>query len=105
MRVDMDKDLEELRRKKMDEMLNSNKNGHNILIYRTPTCPYCHMAAEYLRRLGVEFREVDVSRDQAAAIEMIRKSGQMGVPVIDIDGMIIIGFDRLAIDSALSKVR
>lgn len=72
-----------------------------VKIYTTPTCPYCMMAKNYLKRLGVEFEEVNVAENREAAIEMIEKSGQMGVPVIDIDGKIIVGFDREAIDRAL----
>ncbi|MCX8205688.1 MAG: glutathione S-transferase N-terminal domain-containing protein [Candidatus Micrarchaeota archaeon] len=71
-------------------------------VYKTPTCPYCHMAVDYLRSLGVQVEEVDVSRDEAAAMEMVQKSGQMGVPVIEINGHIIIGFNRPAIDAALA---
>jgi len=59
------------------------------------------MAKNYLKKLGVEFEEVNVAEDREAAIEMIEKSGQMGVPVIDIDGQIIVGFDREAINRAL----
>lgn len=73
-----------------------------VRIYTTPTCPYCVMAKNYLKKLGVEFEEVNVAEDRAGLVEMVEKSGQMGVPVIDIDGEIIVGFDRKAIDRALS---
>jgi glutaredoxin-like YruB-family protein len=73
----------------------------NIQIYSTPTCPYCKMAKEYLTSKKIPFTDYDVSADQAKAEEMIKKSSQMGVPVIDIDGKIIIGFDRDAIKTAL----
>lgn len=72
-----------------------------VLIYSTPTCPYCEMAKEYLKKNNVDFESFDVSVDEKAAKEMIEKSHQMGVPVIDIDGMIIVGFDRPSIDKAL----
>jgi len=72
-----------------------------VKIYTTPTCPYCALAKRYLEKLNVEFEEVNVAEDREAAIEMIEKSGQMGVPVIEIDGQIIVGFNKEAIDRAL----
>lgn len=72
-----------------------------VKIYTTPTCPYCAMAKAFLKENGIEFIEVDVASDRAAAIEMIEKSGQMSVPVLDIGGQIIVGFDREAIKKAL----
>ena len=73
----------------------------SVTIYSTPTCPYCKMAKEYMKENNVEYKEVDVAADEKAAEEMIEKSGQMGVPVIDIGGEIIVGFDREAIKKAL----
>lgn len=73
----------------------------NVVIYTTPTCPYCALAKAFLRDHGVSFVEKNVAADRRAADEMIEKSGQMGVPVIDIDGEIIVGFDREAIKRAL----
>lgn len=72
-----------------------------VLIYSTPTCPYCEMAKEYFKKNNVEFENFDVSTDDKAAKEMIEKSHQMGVPVIDIEGTIIVGFDRPTIDKVL----
>jgi glutaredoxin 3 len=72
-----------------------------VTVYSTPTCPYCKMAKEYMKDNNVDFKEVDVAADEKAAEEMIEKSGQMGVPVIDIGGEIIVGFDREAIKKAL----
>lgn len=66
--------------------------NHNVIVYSTPTCPYCVYAKEYFKKNNVEFKDVDVSRDRASAEEMVKKSGQMGVPVIDIDGKILVGF-------------
>jgi len=60
------------------------------------------MAKEYFRSKGIEFEEIDVSRDERAALEMIQKSGQMGVPVIEIDGKIVVGFDKEKIDELLN---
>lgn len=64
------------------------------IIYSTKTCPYCKMAKEFFKSNGIEFEEIDVSEDQEKAKEMFEKSGQMGVPVIDIDGQIVVGFDE-----------
>lgn len=72
-----------------------------VKIYSTPTCPYCAQAKQFFRQNGIEYADIDVSSDQKAAKEMIEKSGQMGVPVIDIDGKIVIGFDREKIKKAL----
>jgi glutaredoxin 3 len=72
-----------------------------ITVYSTPTCPWCRVAKEFLKGKNIPFEEVDVSRDQKAAEAMVRKSGQMGVPVIEIDGTIIVGFDREAIEKKL----
>lgn len=72
-----------------------------ITVYSTPTCPWCMRAKEFLKQNNVSFKDVDVSRDRAGAMEMIEKSGQMGVPVIDINGEIIIGFDRERIKELL----
>ncbi len=73
----------------------------NVIVYSTPTCPYCHKAKEFLQENKVDYKDVDVSSDHDAAQEMIEKSGQMGVPVLDISGTIIIGFDKEAIKKAL----
>ena len=66
----------------------------NVKVYSTPTCPYCKMAEAYLNEKGIAFEHIDVAVNQSAAQEMISKSGQMGVPVIDIDGKIVVGFDK-----------
>jgi glutaredoxin-like YruB-family protein len=72
-----------------------------VKIYSTPTCPYCIRTKQFLRDNNIVFEDMDVSTNQAAAEEMVRKSGQMGVPVLDIDGEIIVGFDKERIKSAL----
>jgi glutaredoxin-like YruB-family protein len=66
----------------------------DVKVYSTPTCPYCHMVKEFLTESGIQFEDIDVSVNQAAAQQMIKKSGQMGVPVLDIDGQIVVGFDK-----------
>jgi glutaredoxin 3 len=73
-----------------------------IKIYSTQSCPYCKMAKEYLTSKGVSFEDVDVAGNQEAADEMVKISGQMGVPVIVIDGEAIVGFDKTKIDSAIA---
>ena len=77
------------------------KKSHNVIVYRTETCPYCHMAEEFFKQNKVKFKSIDVGKDQKAAQEMVKKSGQMGVPVIDVDGKIVIGFDKAALRKAL----
>jgi glutaredoxin-like YruB-family protein len=74
-----------------------------IKVYSTPTCPWCHRVKDFLKEKKIEFEDIDVSEDQEAAKEMFEKSDQMGVPVLDIDGEIIIGFDIDAINKALGK--
>jgi len=64
-----------------------------VKVYSTPTCPFCVKAKEFLKEHNIEFEDIDVSKSQEAAKEMMDKTGQMGVPVLDIDGEIIIGFD------------
>lgn len=73
----------------------------NVTVYSTPTCPWCVKAKEFLKENKVTFEEVNVASDHKAAQDMIEKSGQMGVPVIDIDGTVIIGFDKNAMKKAL----
>ncbi|MCX7589496.1 MAG: glutaredoxin family protein [Patescibacteria group bacterium] len=72
-----------------------------VIIYTTPVCPYCQMAKEFFKENNIQYDEKDVSTDYVAVEEMIKKSGQLGVPVIDIDGQIIIGFDEEGIKQAL----
>ncbi len=75
----------------------------NITVYSTDTCPWCKRAKDYLRGKGVDYKEVNVGVDRNGAMEMVKKSGQQGVPVLDIDGHIIIGFDQGRIDSLISQ--
>ena len=74
-----------------------------VKVYSTPTCPWCVKAKEYFKEKGIKFEDIDVSVDKEIASEMVEKSGQMGVPVIDIDGKIIVGFDKDAIEKELEK--
>jgi len=72
-----------------------------IKIYSTPVCPYCQMAKDFFTDKGLEYEELDVSVDEKARDEMIQKTGQLGVPVIEIDGKFIIGFNREEIERIL----
>lgn len=74
-----------------------------IKVYSTPTCPWCKKLKEHLGEKGVEYEDIDVAGNPEKAQEMIKKSGQMGVPQIEIDGEVIVGFDMEAVDSALAK--
>ncbi len=79
----------------------ADKPQPRVIVFSTPTCSFCNMAKSYFRQKGVQFKDVDVSRDMAAARDMVRRSGQQGVPVIDIGGKIVVGFDRAKIDRYL----
>lgn len=81
--------------------MTESTNQPKVLIFSTPTCSFCNMAKSYFRQKGIKFTDIDVSRDQTAARDMVRRSGQMGVPVIDIGGKIIVGFDRPKINALL----
>ena len=107
-----DSELDEIKMRKLEEMMRKNnekiKSGefnknHKIIIYSTDSCPYCSITKNYLRTKGIKFEDVNVGRDQKRAQEMIQKSGQMGVPVIDFDGEIIVGFNKYKIDVMLNQ--
>lgn len=74
-----------------------------VKIYTTTHCPYCQMAKDFFKKNSVKYTEINVEEDEAAAEEMIEKSGQMGVPVIEINNEIIVGFNKPAIEKALKK--
>jgi glutaredoxin-like YruB-family protein len=74
-----------------------------IRVYSTDTCPYCTVTKEYFTSKGVAFEDINVGMDRSAAQEMIMKSGQMGVPVIDIDNQIIVGFRPDIFEKLLTK--
>ncbi|MBI4433465.1 glutaredoxin family protein [Candidatus Uhrbacteria bacterium] len=76
-------------------------NAQKIIVYSTPSCPYCKLAKEYLKSKNFTYEEIDVAADSEKAEEMIQKSGQMGVPVIEIGETIIVGFDKPRINAAL----
>jgi len=79
----------------------STRGPHRVVVFSSPMCAWCTRAKTYLRSRGVSFQDVDVSRDPAAARDLVRRTGRMGVPVVEIDGCSIVGFDRARIDSAL----
>jgi len=72
-----------------------------IKVFSTPTCPYCVTLKEWLKEKNIEFEEMDVAENEGAREEMISKSGQMGVPVIDVNGQIVVGFDKEKISKLL----
>jgi len=72
-----------------------------VKVYSTQTCPFCDKLKDFLKEHKVKFEDFDVNEDRNAALEMIKKSKQTGVPVIEIDGKIIAGFDVLKIKKAL----
>jgi glutaredoxin-like YruB-family protein len=73
----------------------------NIIVYSTPTCPWCDRVKQYLHSKDLIFTEINVASDPVGASEMVKKSGQRGVPVVDINGNIIIGFNQAEIDKFL----
>ncbi len=79
----------------------SAKPQPRVIVFSTPTCGYCNQAKAYFRQKNVRYTDVDVSRDQSAARDIVRRSGQQGVPVIDIGGQLVMGFNRPRIDQLL----
>ncbi|HEB83650.1 MAG TPA: NrdH-redoxin [Bacteroidetes bacterium] len=74
---------------------------HKVVLFTTPTCSWCRRVKNYLREQRVPFKDIDVSRDTRAAKDMVRMTGQMGVPVVLIDNRPIVGFDKAKIDRLL----
>ena len=75
--------------------------ANSVIVYSTPTCPFCIRAKQFLKDNNVQFEDIDVSENHEKAQEMIKKSGQMGVPVLEIDEEIIVGFDKEKIKEKL----
>ncbi|HPE69428.1 MAG TPA: glutaredoxin family protein [Thermotogota bacterium] len=73
-----------------------------IVVYTTPSCPHCTSAKRFFRERGIPFKEYDVSKDQRAADMMVKKSKQMGVPVIEVGNQIVVGFDRSKLNRLLN---
>jgi glutaredoxin-like YruB-family protein len=102
--VSDDTELETIRKKKFEGMKDAGlKKEPEVLVYSSPDCPYCTLAKEYLAKKGVKFTEYDVSKDKEKAKEMAMKSQQTAIPVLQINGRIIVGFDRQLIDDSLKK--
>jgi len=80
------------------------KSAPRIIVFSTPSCPWCNKVKRYLREKGFRYRDVDVSRDERAARDVVRRTGQMGVPVILINNRPIVGFNKAEIDKLL-KIR
>jgi len=78
--------------------------NHEVTIYTSPTCSWCETVKDYLRAREIDFEEVDVSADMDRAQELVERSGQYGVPVVDIDGEMVVGFDRPRIDALLELI-
>lgn len=88
--------------KSIFQTINSNEKPlHRVTVYSTPTCSWCHTLKAYLKQHHIPFTDIDVSRNQQAAQEMVRRSGQQGVPQTDINGTIVVGFDKIKINTLL----
>jgi len=74
-----------------------------IKVYSTPTCPYCKLVKEFLKEKKLTYDDIDVAADGEAAKDMVKISGQMGVPVIEIDGQVIVGWNKNALEEVISK--
>ena len=72
-----------------------------VKVYSTPTCPHCIRAKDFFKRNNIAFEDINVAADQVKAEEMVKLSGQMGVPIIDIEGKIIVGFEKEEIKKEL----
>lgn len=79
----------------------SGKSQKSVRVYSTPTCSWCNTLKAYLRKQGIVYTDIDISRDEHAAQELVRRSGQSGVPQTEIGGQIIVGFDKTKINNAL----
>ena len=72
----------------------AKQNQPKVRVFSTPSCPYCFTLKEFLKENNIQFEDIDVSVDQQGLTEVINKSGQMGIPVIEIDNQIVVGFDK-----------
>jgi glutaredoxin 3 len=81
----------------------AKQTNQKVIVYSTESCPWCHKAKDFLKEEGIPYEDINVAEDQKAREDMIEKSGQMGVPVLDVFGTVIVGFDKEAIEAALAK--
>ncbi|TES94259.1 MAG: NrdH-redoxin [Candidatus Cloacimonadota bacterium] len=79
----------------------SNKKTHKVIVFSTPTCSWCRRTKQYLKEKGISFKEIDVSKNQQAANDIMRRTGQTGVPIILIDNRPVVGFNKSVIDRLL----
>jgi len=93
--------MDEEKKEEKKEEDSKDTGGKKVIVYSTPTCPYCKMAKQYFDENNVAYEDVDVSQDEKRAEEMVKKSGQMGVPVIEIGEQVIVGFDKEELAKAL----
>ncbi len=77
------------------------ESTRKVVVYSTPTCPHCKKAKQFLTEKGIPYQDIDVASDKAARDEMMKKTGKMAVPVIEIDGVAIVGFDEASIKKQL----
>ncbi len=84
--------------------MDAKKKQPRVIMFSTPSCSYCNMAKVYFQRNKIKFRNIDVSKDAAAARDLQRRSGQMGMPVIDINGRLIVGFNKPKINKMLGII-
>jgi len=75
----------------------------SVIVYSTPSCSYCNLAKDYFKKNNIPYTDYNVAVNPSKAEEMVKKSGQMGVPVIDVNGRVIVGFNQNAIESALHR--
>ena len=83
-------------------MENAEKNLPKVRVFTTPMCPFCHALKEFLKERNIEFEEIDVSQDEKARDEIIKKTGRLEAPIIEIDGQIVVGFDKEKISQLLN---
>ena len=93
--------MEQQQEKQVAEDVNK-KMMKKVKIYTAPGCPFCMVAKDYLKERGIDFEEIDVSKNEKAVQELIEKTGHLGVPILEIDGEIVIGFDKEKIDKILN---